>query len=1220
MRIYFQDHGTLGPPLTLPTPRASSFQIVDINGDGRQDILAPTLDGITLALNTGVGFTTQIVSPLRARTRAGDVTGDGRPDVVAVDFTAPNVYVFAQNADGSFAAPTTYVAPGSPFSTGSLAVGDVTGDGRADVALTIEANSPNAAVDILAQTASGTLGPAISYPVYDNPQALAVADIDGDGRKDLVMAHGGWSAVGVLVQSAGSGFAPEELYGVGYASNYPDVSVGDVNGDGAPDLAVPNYNYGLVVLRQYSRNLSPAEQVWVRSTAPDDFAAGVATTAAPMIRFARALDASSVTASTVSLLNGDTGASVSASVLYDPATRTVTVRPVAALATTTPYRLTVSGVKDTAGNVMTEAFSVRFTTVSAADVYPPETTIWNGSDGQVSSSTLIFAFVSEDPAATFSCSLNGSAFAACSPWTPYDVTPGTYTFQVRAKDAAGNVDPTPARKRVVITAVGQNPPDTWLVYPWPYGNVAGTSATFTLGSDQGGGFECSLDGAAYTACPSTITYTGLSPGVHTFSARSLYNGMIDLTPLAVAWTVVVTDTTPPETTLDSGPTGTVASSSASFVFSSSEAGSRFECSLDAQTSTACSSPATFTNLADGQHTFRVRAIDGGGNADPSPATRIWTVDTTPPDTSINSGPAGALATGVASFAFSSGEADARFECALDTAAFAACLSPTSFNGLADGGHTFRVRAIDTVGNADATPASRSWTVDTTPPETTISSGPEDPSPSSSATFVFDSGEGGSRFECSLDTAAFASCTSPAAYSGLGEAQHAFRVRAIDGVGNVDPTPASYGWLIKLDDHTPPNVSLTSPVSGALVRGAITLAADANDNGALDRVVFAVNGAPVGSDSTPPFQIEWETRSIGDGTATVSATAFDDAGNDAAASVPITVDNTAPETELLSSPPPLTNDRAAGFTFAAGEPSRFECSFDGSTFATCGSPTTYAALADGSHTFRVRAIDAAGNVDPTPAALSWTIDTTAPDTALLTAPVSLTNARSASFSFAAVEGVRFECALDHASFTSCVPPVTYTSLPEGRHDFAVRAIDAAGNVDQTPAAATWTIDVTPPETTITAGPVGTLADANATFAFSAGEPATFECSLDGAAFGACVAPVEYANLQAGAHLFLVRAIDQAGNADPTPASHMWTVGPVSPLQPPPVYCVVPRLRSKTLAAAKGALARSHCRLSGVKRAYSRRVGRGRVLAQTPRAGTILPRRGAVSVVVSRGKPR
>jgi hypothetical protein len=75
-------------------------------------------------------------------------------------------------------------------------------------------------------------------------------------------------------------------------------------------------------------------------------------------------------------------------------------------------------------------------------------------------------------------------------------------------------------------------------------------------------------------------------------------------------------------------------------------------------------------------------------------------------------------------------------------------------------------------------------------------------------------------------------------------------------------------------------------------------------------------------------------------------------------------------------------------------------------------------------------------------------------------------RSERALFAAVEGVRFECALDHASFTSCVPPVTYTSLPEGRHDFAVRAVDAAGNMDQTPAAATWTIDVTPPETTIT----------------------------------------------------------------------------------------------------------------------------------------------------------
>ena len=85
------------------------------------------------------------------------------------------------------------------------------------------------------------------------------------------------------------------------------------------------------------------------------------------------------------------------------------------------------------------------------------------------------------------------------------------------------------------------------------------------------------------------------------------------------------DMTPPETTLDAGPTGTVASSSATFAFSASEPGSRFECSLDGTSFAACTSPATDSGLADGAHTFAVRAIDTARNADPTPATANWTV-------------------------------------------------------------------------------------------------------------------------------------------------------------------------------------------------------------------------------------------------------------------------------------------------------------------------------------------------------------------------------------------------------------------------------------------------------------------------------------------------------------------------------------------------------------------------------------------------------------------
>ena len=85
-------------------------------------------------------------------------------------------------------------------------------------------------------------------------------------------------------------------------------------------------------------------------------------------------------------------------------------------------------------------------------------------------------------------------------------------------------------------------------------------------------------------------------------------------------------------------------------------------------------------------------------------------DTTPPDTVINSGPSGTVKTRDASFTFSSTEPSSTFECSLDGAAFSACSSPKQYTGLANGSHTFKVRATDAAGNTDQSPASRTWKV------------------------------------------------------------------------------------------------------------------------------------------------------------------------------------------------------------------------------------------------------------------------------------------------------------------------------------------------------------------------------------------------------------------------------------------------------------------------------------------------------------------------------
>ncbi|HYH59460.1 MAG TPA: hypothetical protein VD790_09605 [Thermoleophilaceae bacterium] len=168
---------------------------------------------------------------------------------------------------------------------------------------------------------------------------------------------------------------------------------------------------------------------------------------------------------------------------------------------------------------------------------------------------------------------------------------------------------------------------------------------------------------------------------------------------------------PPETTIASGPDSTITDTTPAFEFSGGATATSFECRIDVAAFAACTSPFTSPPLSDGPHVFEVRAVDVEGDADQSPASRAFTVDTTA-ETTIDSGPAGTTSDPKPTFSFSSPDAGATFECRFDVAAFVVCASPFTSASLPDGLHTFAVRATDTLGNVDGSPASRTFTVDT----------------------------------------------------------------------------------------------------------------------------------------------------------------------------------------------------------------------------------------------------------------------------------------------------------------------------------------------------------------------------------------------------------------------------------------------------------------------------------------------------------------------------
>ena len=311
-------------------------------------------------------------------------------------------------------------------------------------------------------------------------------------------------------------------------------------------------------------------------------------------------------------------------------------------------------------------------------------------------------------------------------------------------------------------------------------------------------------------------------------------GNTDATPASRTFTV---DTTPPDTTITSGPTGTTADTTPTFAFTSTEAGSTFECKIDAGAFAPCTTPFTTGALADGPHTFQVRATDAVGNVDATPASRAFTVDTTDstaPDTSITAGPSGPTNDSTPTFTFTSTEAGSTFECRIDAGAFAACTTPFTTNALADGPHTFQVRATDGVGNIDATPATRSFTVDTSAPDTTITSGPGATTTDHTPSFAFTATEAGATYQCKIDGGAFTSCISPLTTSALPDGAHTFQVRATDALGNVDATPASYAFTV-----TTPAPAATCEGKKATIIG--TTGSDALAGTGGDDVIVGLGG-------------------------------------------------------------------------------------------------------------------------------------------------------------------------------------------------------------------------------------------------------------------------------------------------------------------------------------------------------------------------------------------
>jgi hypothetical protein len=382
---------------------------------------------------------------------------------------------------------------------------------------------------------------------------------------------------------------------------------------------------------------------------------------------------------------------------------------------------------------------------------------------------------------------------------------GTYTWTSElVHDVTGAFTLVGSQPSVVVDGIA--PTTAITLKPNNPSNV--TSPTFTFTAGETSTFQCRLDGAAFASCSSPKNYTLVNEGSHTFAvvATDLAGNVGNIA--SYPWTI---DTLAPAATITLKPSSPSSTNSPTFAFIASESGS-FTCRLDAGGFAPCTSPTSYSNLADGPHTFATRATDSAGNTSPE-AGHTWTIETRAPTAALASAPLGLSSSSAATFAFSADEPSS-FECALDGRGFEQCSSPATYHGLGDGQHAFSVRAIDAVGNLSPA-VSRAWTIDTTAPETRLSSAPKSVTTATSATFAFSASETGS-FECTLDGAPFALCTSPKSYAGLRRRDHRFEVRAIDAAGNADATPSLRGWKIEAAARAISSSALLAPRGGARV--------------------------------------------------------------------------------------------------------------------------------------------------------------------------------------------------------------------------------------------------------------------------------------------------------------------------------------------------------------------------------------------------------------------
>lgn len=739
------------------------------------------------------------------------------------------------------------------------------------------------------------------------------------------------------------------------------------------------------------------------------------------------------------------------------------------------------------------------------DIYEPDTTITAPPADSWQRLPINFAWTgtdNNDPRnLRYSWNIDGGN------WSTWDsaqqvqiatLSAGLHTFQVKACDAAGNEDNTPASISINIDI--QAPNTEFISSPAEGAFVTALPINFTWsGSDDITPapqllFSYRLDGGTWTAWSDllSISLLSLTEGYHTFEVKSRdMVGLEDETPAQCHFTL---DLSRPDTFFNSGPAEGVTLNTMPVSYSFSGLDSvcpvgelQYSTRLDNAAWSAWSNNTSIsihiTNL--GAHTLQVKARDLAGWEDSTPAIRHFILtDTLAPETELIRVP-GAMNGNPAIITWQGSDNvtpanKLKFSWRLNGGEW----SPWSTTKVVQLSslietmpYTFEVRALDLAGLIDPTPALVKFTIDITPPNTTITYGPADGSlVDKPITFYWVGSDNMTAstdltFSCRLDSGAWSSwsTTRSRTYTSLPTGTHRFQVRAKDRAGNIDPTP---DFRTFIPDNTMPNtVILVGPTSNSKV--------------------------PL------PVQFQW-----------------------------LATDNLTPSLNL-----------------------RYSWRIDNGTWSpwSLSSYLTITSLISGKHTFYVRACDISNNEETSPASrIFYIINPTALDTFIIGGPAEGSLGQfPVTFSWSGVDDTTPVNQLKYSWRVSAGPwstisgttSVSFNTLPwDGAHSFEVRACDSDGNFDATPALRHFSVDGTPPNTyeswiqrQVIAGQPFT-AYWSGSDNLTASAALTFRWRLGGNAWSDWnTAASTVLTLTHGSHIFEVQSRDAAGNIDSTPLS-------------------------------------------------------------------------------------